>query len=179
MVSIPGLIFCFDVSGRDGAIPGQSHIARGGLARWGVNISCIYASFFVFSLHFDETVSVIVSIFLSTSRGNYMNTGTSQSLSGALNRQNQLMQGSGLQGGAFGRRYWCPSDNSGTVKEVVWGWMWPSCFVHFSFFLNQEFFFDTIPINFFDGVLYFSFFLLCAHCSNLLPCIYIQSNLPC
>uniref|UniRef100_A0A3Q2VI74 Scaffold attachment factor B n=1 Tax=Haplochromis burtoni TaxID=8153 RepID=A0A3Q2VI74_HAPBU len=38
-------------------------------------------------------------------RGGYMNTGTSQSLSGALNRQNQLMQGSGLQGGAFGRRY--------------------------------------------------------------------------
>ncbi|XP_068447483.1 scaffold attachment factor B1 [Clinocottus analis] len=58
--------------GRDGAIPGQSHIARGGLA---------------------------------SGRGNYMNTGTSQSLSGALNRQNQLMQGSGLQGGAFGRRY--------------------------------------------------------------------------
>ncbi|XP_059197216.1 scaffold attachment factor B1 isoform X2 [Centropristis striata] len=56
---------------RDGAIPGQSHMARGGMA----------------------------------SRGGYMNTGTSQSLSGALNRQNQLMQGSGLQGGAFGRRY--------------------------------------------------------------------------
>ncbi|XP_010735098.2 scaffold attachment factor B1 isoform X2 [Larimichthys crocea] len=57
---------------RDGAIPGQSHIARGGM---------------------------------TGSRGGYMNTGTSQSLSGALNRQNQLMQGSGLQGGAFGRRY--------------------------------------------------------------------------
>ncbi|XP_034064126.1 scaffold attachment factor B1 isoform X2 [Gymnodraco acuticeps] len=56
---------------RDGAIPGQSHVARGGMA----------------------------------SRGSYMNTGTSQSLSGALNRQNQLMQGGGLQGGAFGRRY--------------------------------------------------------------------------
>ncbi|XP_075943975.1 scaffold attachment factor B1 [Anarhichas minor] len=56
---------------RDGAIPGQSHIARGGIA----------------------------------SRGSYINTGTSQSLSGALNRQNQLLQGSGLQGGAFGRRY--------------------------------------------------------------------------
>ncbi|XP_037324790.2 scaffold attachment factor B1 [Pungitius pungitius] len=56
---------------RDGAIPGQSHMARGGIA----------------------------------SRGSYMNTGTSQSLSGALNRQNQLLQGSGLQGGAFGRRY--------------------------------------------------------------------------
>ncbi|XP_070764655.1 scaffold attachment factor B1 isoform X2 [Enoplosus armatus] len=57
---------------RDGAIPGQSHMARGGIA----------------------------------GRGGYMNTGTSQSLSGALNRQNQLMQGSGgLQGGAFGRRY--------------------------------------------------------------------------
>uniref|UniRef100_A0A1A8M0D2 Scaffold attachment factor B n=1 Tax=Nothobranchius pienaari TaxID=704102 RepID=A0A1A8M0D2_9TELE len=38
-------------------------------------------------------------------RGGYVNTGTSQSLAGALNRQNQLMQGSGLQGGAFGRRY--------------------------------------------------------------------------
>uniref|UniRef100_A0A8C2ZI99 Scaffold attachment factor B n=1 Tax=Cyclopterus lumpus TaxID=8103 RepID=A0A8C2ZI99_CYCLU len=60
-----------DRTWQNGAIPGQSHIARGGLA----------------------------------SRGNYMNTGTSQSLSGALNRQNQLMQGSGLQGGAFGRRY--------------------------------------------------------------------------
>ncbi|XP_030289192.1 scaffold attachment factor B1 isoform X2 [Sparus aurata] len=57
---------------RDGAIPGQSHMTRGGIAG---------------------------------SRGGYMNTGTSQSLSGALNRQNQLMQGSGLQGGAFGRRY--------------------------------------------------------------------------
>ncbi|XP_067370610.1 scaffold attachment factor B1 isoform X3 [Channa argus] len=57
--------------GRDGAIPGQSHMARGGMP----------------------------------SRGGYMNTGTSQSLSGALNRQNQLMQGGGLQGGAFGRRY--------------------------------------------------------------------------
>ncbi|KAM4629441.1 scaffold attachment factor B1 isoform 2-T2 [Polymixia lowei] len=56
---------------RDGAIPGQSHMARGGMA----------------------------------SRGGYMNTGTSQSLSGALNRQNQLLQGSGLQSGAFGRRY--------------------------------------------------------------------------
>ncbi|XP_028260089.1 scaffold attachment factor B1 isoform X2 [Parambassis ranga] len=56
---------------RDGAIPGQSHMARGGMA----------------------------------GRGGYMNTGTSQSLSGALNRQNQLMQGGGMQGGAFGRRY--------------------------------------------------------------------------
>uniref|UniRef100_A0A671VH54 Scaffold attachment factor B n=1 Tax=Sparus aurata TaxID=8175 RepID=A0A671VH54_SPAAU len=56
---------------QDGAIPGQSHMTRGGIA----------------------------------GRGGYMNTGTSQSLSGALNRQNQLMQGSGLQGGAFGRRY--------------------------------------------------------------------------
>ncbi|XP_072516210.1 scaffold attachment factor B1 isoform X2 [Salminus brasiliensis] len=55
-------------------IPGQSHIARGGMA----------------------------------SRGGYMQTGTSQSLSGALNRQNQMMQGGGMQGGgggAFGRRY--------------------------------------------------------------------------
>ncbi|XP_026200635.1 scaffold attachment factor B1 isoform X2 [Anabas testudineus] len=57
--------------GRDGAIPGQSHMTRGGMP----------------------------------GRGGYMNTGTSQSLSGALNRQNQLMQGSGMQGGAFGRRY--------------------------------------------------------------------------
>ncbi|XP_026160674.1 scaffold attachment factor B1 [Mastacembelus armatus] len=57
--------------GRDGAIPGQSHMQRGGMA----------------------------------GRGGYMNTGTSQSLSGALNRQNQLMQGGGLQSGAFGRRY--------------------------------------------------------------------------
>ncbi|KAM9848963.1 scaffold attachment factor B1 [Aulostomus maculatus] len=56
---------------RDGAIPGQSHMARGGMP----------------------------------GRGGYINTGTSQSLSGALNRQNQMMQGSGLQGGAFGRRY--------------------------------------------------------------------------
>ncbi|MEQ2294439.1 hypothetical protein AMECASPLE_003864 [Ameca splendens] len=57
--------------GRDGGIPGQSHMPRGGMA----------------------------------GRGGYMNTGTSQSLSGALNRQNQMMQGSGIQGGAFGRRY--------------------------------------------------------------------------
>ncbi|XP_068599364.1 scaffold attachment factor B1 [Brachionichthys hirsutus] len=57
---------------RDGAVPGQSHMARGGMA----------------------------------ARGSYVNTGTSQSLSGALNRQNQLMQGSSLQGGGtFGRRY--------------------------------------------------------------------------
>ncbi|XP_041912784.1 scaffold attachment factor B1 isoform X7 [Alosa sapidissima] len=39
------------------------------------------------------------------SRGGYMQTGTSQSISGALNRPNQMMQGSGMQGGAFGRRY--------------------------------------------------------------------------
>ncbi|KAJ7993146.1 hypothetical protein DPEC_G00269400 [Dallia pectoralis] len=60
-------------TGRDGGIPGQSHMgARGGMAN----------------------------------RGGYMPTGTSQSLSGALNRQNQMMQGSGMQGGgAFGRRY--------------------------------------------------------------------------
>ncbi|XP_007240184.3 scaffold attachment factor B1 isoform X1 [Astyanax mexicanus] len=47
-------------------------------------------------------------------RGGYMQTGTTQSLSGALNRQNQMMQGGGMQGGAgggsggggaFGRRY--------------------------------------------------------------------------
>lgn len=55
-----------------------------------------------------------------SSRGGYMNTGTSQSLSGALNRQNQLMQGGGMQGGAFGRRYWSPSGHF--------------CFVLFSFF---------------------------------------------
>lgn len=54
-----------------------------------------------------RTVFVIVClcVFPVRSRGGYMNTGTSQSLSGALNRQNQLMQGSGMQGGAFGRRY--------------------------------------------------------------------------
>ncbi|KAB5559084.1 hypothetical protein PHYPO_G00024780 [Pangasianodon hypophthalmus] len=40
-------------------------------------------------------------------RGGYMQTGTSQSLSGTMNRQNQMMQGGGgMQGaGAFGRRY--------------------------------------------------------------------------
>ncbi|KAL7867107.1 hypothetical protein AOLI_G00149210 [Acnodon oligacanthus] len=58
--------------GADRGIPGQSHMARGGMAN----------------------------------RGGYMQTGTSQSLSGALNRQNQMMQGGGMQGGgAFGRRY--------------------------------------------------------------------------
>ncbi|XP_038137000.1 scaffold attachment factor B1 isoform X2 [Cyprinodon tularosa] len=57
--------------GREGGIPGQSHMPRGGMS----------------------------------GRGGYMNTGTSQSLSGALNRQNQMMQGGGIQGGAFGRRY--------------------------------------------------------------------------
>ncbi|XP_026091571.1 scaffold attachment factor B2-like isoform X3 [Carassius auratus] len=58
--------------GADRGVPGQSHIARGGMA----------------------------------SRGGYIQTGTSQSLSGALNRPNQMMQGSGMQGGgAFGRRY--------------------------------------------------------------------------
>ncbi|KAF3834810.1 hypothetical protein F7725_027368 [Dissostichus mawsoni] len=64
---------------RDGAIPGQSHIARGGMA---------------------------------SSRGSYMNTntGTSQSLSGALNRQNQLMQGGGCRGGR--------SDAAIDVKKV-------------------------------------------------------------
>ncbi|XP_066552458.1 scaffold attachment factor B1 isoform X6 [Amia ocellicauda] len=39
------------------------------------------------------------------SRGGYMQGGTSQSLSGALNRQNQMMPSGGMQGGAFGRRY--------------------------------------------------------------------------
>ncbi|XP_052395274.1 scaffold attachment factor B2 isoform X2 [Carassius gibelio] len=58
--------------GADRGVPGQSHIARGGMA----------------------------------SRGGYIQTGTSQSLSGTLNRPNQMMQGSGMQGGgAFGRRY--------------------------------------------------------------------------
>ncbi|KAG5850791.1 hypothetical protein ANANG_G00086190 [Anguilla anguilla] len=38
-------------------------------------------------------------------RGGYVQGGTSQGLSGALNRQNQMMQGGGMQGGAFGRRY--------------------------------------------------------------------------
>ncbi|XP_048019997.1 scaffold attachment factor B1 isoform X2 [Megalobrama amblycephala] len=58
--------------GADRGVPGQGHMARGGMA----------------------------------SRGGYMPTGTSQSLSGALNRPNQMMQGSGIQGGgAFGRRY--------------------------------------------------------------------------
>uniref|UniRef100_W5M7E5 Scaffold attachment factor B n=1 Tax=Lepisosteus oculatus TaxID=7918 RepID=W5M7E5_LEPOC len=39
------------------------------------------------------------------SRGGYMQGGTSQGLSGALNRQNPMMQSGGMQGGAFGRRY--------------------------------------------------------------------------
>ncbi|XP_051549759.1 scaffold attachment factor B2-like [Myxocyprinus asiaticus] len=40
------------------------------------------------------------------SRGGYLPTGASPSLSGALNRPNQIMQSSGMQGGgAFGRRY--------------------------------------------------------------------------
>ncbi|KAM9461148.1 scaffold attachment factor B1 isoform 2-T2 [Clarias gariepinus] len=43
------------------------------------------------------------------SRGGYMQTGASQSISGTINRQNQMMQGGGgggMQGGgAFGRRY--------------------------------------------------------------------------
>lgn len=54
---------------------------------------------------------------MSGGRGGYMNAGTSQSLSGPLNRQNQIMQGGGSSGsggmqgggggggGAFGRRY--------------------------------------------------------------------------
>ncbi|KAK7136924.1 hypothetical protein R3I93_017099 [Phoxinus phoxinus] len=58
--------------GADRGVPGQGHMARGGIA----------------------------------SRGGYIQTGTSQSLSGALNRPNQMIQGSGIQGGgAFGRRY--------------------------------------------------------------------------
>ncbi|TRZ01193.1 hypothetical protein DNTS_035508 [Danionella cerebrum] len=39
------------------------------------------------------------------SRGGHIQTGASQSISGALNRPNQTLQGSGIQGGAFGRRY--------------------------------------------------------------------------
>ncbi|XP_037554045.1 scaffold attachment factor B1 [Nematolebias whitei] len=57
--------------GRDGSLPGPSHVGRGGMA----------------------------------GRGGYMNAGASQSVSGTLNRQSQMMQGSGMQGGAFGRRY--------------------------------------------------------------------------
>ncbi|XP_077082373.1 scaffold attachment factor B1 isoform X2 [Siphateles boraxobius] len=58
--------------GADRGVPGQGHMARGGMA----------------------------------SRGGYIQTGTSQSLAGALNRPNQMIQGSGIQGGgAFGRRY--------------------------------------------------------------------------
>lgn len=86
------------VPDRDGAIPGQSHMARGGMAG--------YASAWI-SIVLYTSRGVITFLFfpLFISRGGYLNTGTSQSLSGALNRQNQLMQGSGMQGGAFGRRY--------------------------------------------------------------------------
>lgn len=45
-------------------------------------------------------------LLLLCSRGGYMQGSASQNLSGALNRPNQMMQGSGIQGGAFGRRYW-------------------------------------------------------------------------
>nr|XP_023699515.1 scaffold attachment factor B2-like isoform X2 [Paramormyrops kingsleyae] len=38
-------------------------------------------------------------------RGGYMQGTASQNLSGALNRPNQMMQSSGIQGAAFGRRY--------------------------------------------------------------------------
>lgn len=56
---------------------------------------------------------MVMWVFLFISRGGYMNSGSSQSLSGALNRQNQLMQGGGMQGGAFGRRYWAPPHHLG------------------------------------------------------------------
>lgn len=81
---------------------------------------------FSFTFHLEQHQSwcVCVSLFFR-SRGGYMNTGTSQSLSGALNRQNQLMQGSGLQGGAFGRRYWCLSEDSNGSQEVMSWKMWP------------------------------------------------------
>lgn len=108
-------MFCFSIPGRDGAIPGQSHMARGGMAGCVVNISIsinIYLSLIVDVLSLlrqtsqeQPVLSVRTVSFFLNSRGGYMNTGTSQSLSGALNRQNQLMQGGGLQGGAFGRRY--------------------------------------------------------------------------
>lgn len=59
--------------GTDRTVPGQSNMARGGMA----------------------------------GRGGYMQSGASQSLSGTINRPNQMMQsGSSMQGtGAFGRRY--------------------------------------------------------------------------
>lgn len=56
-------------------------------------------------IYFKRMLRLVFVCPILTSRGGYMGTGTSQSLSGALNRQNQLMQGSGMQGGAFGRRY--------------------------------------------------------------------------
>lgn len=65
--------------GGERGVPGQGHMARGGMA----------------------------------GRGGYMPAGASQSISGPINRPNQMMQGSGMQGGggagagggAFGRRY--------------------------------------------------------------------------
>lgn len=55
---------------------------------------------FLSSVNINTSISVL-------SRGGYMQTGTSQSLSGTMNRPNQMMQGGGgMQGaGAFGRRY--------------------------------------------------------------------------
>lgn len=50
--------------------------------------------------------SVLIVGFLTFSRGGYMNAGASQSLSGPLNRTNPMMPSGGMQGGAFGRRYW-------------------------------------------------------------------------
>lgn len=74
-----------------------------------------------------------VSVFcLFISRGGYMNSGTSQSLSGALNRQNQLMQGGGMQGGAFGRRYWAPPHHFGLC----------------TYFFFKKLTSETVPVHF-------------------------------
>lgn len=88
------------------------------------------------------------------SRGGYIPTGTSQSLSGALNRQNQMMQGSGIQGAAFGRRYWChsclkmPTCSLTRLSVLKWSCLLPVyCFVLTVTFIDLFDFSSPPPIK--------------------------------
>lgn len=92
---------------------------------------------------------------LFISRGSYMNSGTSQSLSGALNRQNQLMQGGGMQGGAFGRRYWAPPHHFGLC----------------TYFFFKKLTSEAVPVHFLmETCIFLVYFLSSVWCSDFRHC---------
>lgn len=160
---------CCLVADRDGAIPGQSHIARGGIAGWVSQRTLAGFKHRFLLSHLGALISALFTVtalikvfFLVTSRGGYMNTGTSQSLSGALNRQNQLMQNSGMQAGAFGRRYWALFCHEGHLG-----------FVHV---FKNKFCLDASSVQSWRRSSFFWWFLLFLFCLCVISCLYTFSS---